>query len=276
MSYSHASRHRAGGMSTTAIAAKVAFASAALAAAASFARLAVPQLVSVAGAVLPRVMAVARFWLAPPYLFVTVHLIILVIWKLSDHKHFQAAQAHHKDPWPAAQHAPHPPAAAVPAAAAEEAAPAIRAKAGFGYCEPLEPEASPEYSPDSGGGESCVTTESDEDASSAPSYVTDARRSLAPAHEHSVLERELSLPPQTVEFDGEGEGEGGDDDLDATWNAIMQKTRPAAAAPAPSPPPPVQPSPPPPRARDPSVGAEEMNRRFDDFIKKNRHSFGRQ
>uniref|UniRef100_A0A0A9FBH5 Uncharacterized protein n=1 Tax=Arundo donax TaxID=35708 RepID=A0A0A9FBH5_ARUDO len=57
----------------------------------------------------------------------------------------------------------------------------------------------------------------------------------------------------------------------------MQKTRPAAAAPAPAlaPPPPAQQSPPP-RERDPSVGAEEMNRRFDDFIKKNRNSFGRQ
>ncbi|XP_062227146.1 actin cytoskeleton-regulatory complex protein pan1-like [Phragmites australis] len=270
MSYSYASRHRGPGMSTsTLLAAKVAFASAALAAAASFARLAVPQLVSVAGAVFPRVWAIVRFWLTPPYLFVTVHLIILVIWKLSDHRHFQA-QAHHRDPWPVAQHTPHPPAAAVPAV--EEAAPAVRAKEEFdssaGYDEPLEPE----FSPDSGGGESCVTTESDEDASSAPSsYLVDARRSVAPAQEHAVLERELSLPPQTVDFDGEG-----DDDLDATWNAIMQKTRPAPAAPAPAPPPPAQQPPPPPRARDPSVGAEEMNRRFDDFIKKNRHSFGRQ
>ncbi|XP_062186095.1 uncharacterized protein LOC133889663 [Phragmites australis] len=269
MSYSYASRHR-GGTSTTMLAAKVAFASAALAAAASFARLAVPQLMSVAGAVFPRVWAVARFWLAPPYLFVTVHLIILVIWKLSDHKHFQT-HAHHKDPWPASHHTPHPPAAAVPDA--EVASPAVRAKEEFnssaGYDEPLEPE----FSPDSGGGESsCVTTESDEDASSHPSYLVDARRRVAPAHQHAVLERELSLPTQTVDCDGDG----GDDDLDATWNAIMQKTRPAAAAPAPAPPPPEQKSPPPPpRARDPSVDAEEMNRRFDDFIKKNRHSFGR-
>ena len=107
MSSAYASRHRgSSGMSTTTVlAAKVAFASAALAAAASFARLAVPQLVSVAGAVLPRAWTVARFWLVPPYLFVTVHLIILVIWKLSDHKHFHQAQApHHKDPWPVSQH----------------------------------------------------------------------------------------------------------------------------------------------------------------------------
>lgn len=253
---------------TTVLAAKVALASAVLAAAASLARLAVPRLVSVAGAVLPRAWAVARLWLVPPYLFVTVHLIILVIWKLSDHRHFQQA-AQQKDPWPVA-----PPPAAVHGHAAEvaaaAAAPAVKAKedlgSSAGYGEPLEAV----FSPDSGGGESCVTTESDEDASSSPSpssYTADVRRSLAPAQERAVLlEREPSLPSQALDGDG-------DDDLDATWNAIMQKTRPAA-------PPPAQTSPkqrpPPPRARDPSVGAEEMNRRFDDFIKKNRNSFGRQ
>ncbi|XP_066346495.1 uncharacterized protein [Miscanthus floridulus] len=272
MSYGHASRHRGGGMpATTVLAAKVALASAALAAAAALARLAVPRLVSVAGAVLPRAWAVARLWLVPPYLFVTVHLIILVIWKLSDHRHFQQA-AQHKDPWPVAQ-PQHTALAALHGHAAEvAAAPAVKAKEDFGspagYSEPLEAE----FSPDSGGGESCVTTESDEDASSSPSpssYVADVRRSLAPAQEHAVLlEREPSLPSQAVDADG-------DDDLDATWNAIMQKTRPAATPPAQHQQPPQQ-LPPPPRARDPSVGAEEMNRRFDDFIKKNRNSFGRQ
>jgi hypothetical protein len=249
MSQSDASRHRGagGGMSpTTLLAAKVAFAAAA---AASAARLAAPHAVSAAGAVVPRVWAVARFWLAPPYLFVTVHLIILVIWKLSDHKqHFQA-QAHHKDhPWPVAH--PPPPAVAV----AKEAE--FDAYGAGGHVD--RDYSSPEFSPDSGG-DSCVTTESDEDASSSSYYYysVEARtttRSVPPAQERAaVLERESS---QTVD--------DGDDDLDATWNAIMQKTRSA------------RPPPPPPRARDPSVGAEEMNRRFDDFIKKNRHSFGRQ
>ncbi|KAF8660424.1 hypothetical protein HU200_058008 [Digitaria exilis] len=284
MSSAYASRHRGGGMSaTTVVAAKVAFASAALAAAASVARLAVPHLVSVAGAVLPRAWAVARFWLVPPYLFVTVHLIILVIWKLSDHKHFHHQAQAHKDPWPVVAHHASPPAGVVPTA--DVTAPAVKAKGEFddvsdsGYGEPMVDH---DFSPDSGGGESCITTESDEDASSSPSYsVTDVRRSLAPAKERAVvLERELSPPSQTVDCDVDG-----DDDLDATWKAIMQKTRPAAAAAAPSPsqstarPPAEQqrsPQRPPPRARDPSVGAEEMNRRFDDFIKKNRNSFGRQ
>lgn len=275
MSYSYASRRPGGGggLATTLLAAKVAFASAALAGAASFVRLAVPQLVSAASAFFPSLWAAARVWLVPPYLFVTVHLIILVIWKLSDHKHFQAQQ--HKDPWH--HHPSHSPPVAVPAA--EDATSVVNPKEEFvaaaEYGEPLEPV--PEISSDSGGGESCVTTESDdyEDAPSATSYLADARRSLAPAQEHAVLERELSPPPPAVaatavDFRVDDDD---DDDLDATWKAIMQKTRPEAAeAPAA---PPAQPSPPK-TARDPSVGAEEMNKRFDDFIKKNRHSFRRQ
>jgi hypothetical protein len=234
---------------TTLLAAKVALAAAA---AGSAARLAAPHVVAATGAVVPRVWAVARFWLAPPYLLVTVHLIILVIWKLSDRKqHFQA------HPWPVA----HPP----PPAGAEEAV-TVAKEAEFdahgtgGHVDRDYP--SPEFSPDSGGGgaDSCVTTESDEDASSSSYHyysveATTTTSSVPPEQERAaVLEREPSLT--TVE-------DGDDDDLDATWNAIMQKTRSARQSP-------------PPRARDPSVGAEEMNRRFDDFIKKNRHSFGRQ
>ncbi|KAL5213727.1 hypothetical protein ABZP36_002879 [Zizania latifolia] len=281
MSYSYASRRRGGGgggLVTTLLAAKVVFALAALAAATSFARLAVPQLVAVAGAVFPRVWAAARVWLVPPYLFVTVHLIIVVIWKLSDNKHFQTQQQQQlKDPWP--HHPPHPPPVAVPAA--EDAPSLVKPEEEFGVAAEYgglpESEASPEISLDSGGGESCVTTEADEDASSAASYISDGRRSLAPAQEHSVLEREFSLPSPVAATAVDSGGDDSDDDLDATWKAIMQKTRPAAAAAAMAPPPAQKtpPPPPPPRARDPSVGAEEMNRRFDDFIKKNRHSFGR-
>jgi hypothetical protein len=304
MSHSHASRHRAGGMSsTTLLAGKVAFASAA---AAFLARMAVPHLVSAAGAVAPRVWAVARFWLAPPYLFVTVHIIILAIWKLSDHKHFQAQ--HKDDPWPAVAHQ-HPPVLAVHGAVEEVKSKEAEFGAYGGHMLEHNSEFSPdsgghvlehnsefspdsgghmleqnsdfspdsgghmlehnsEFSPDSVGGDSCVTTEeSDEDASSAPSYSSsvETRRSvvIAPA-----VQQEREISQQAV--DGAGEGDD-DDDLDATWNAIIQKTRSTPAAPTTPP----QQSPPP-RARDPSVGAEEMNRRFDDFIKKNRTSFGRQ
>lgn len=261
MSHSHASRHRAGGMSsTTLLAGKVAFASAA---AAFLARMAVPHLVSAAGAVAPRVWAVARFWLAPPYLFVTVHIIILAIWKLSDHKHFQQAQAQHKDdPWPAVAHQHPPPVLLAVHAAVGE----VKSKEEEFGAHMLVVHDS-EFSPDSGGGHSCVTTEeeSDEDASSAPSSYhssVETRRSVVVA---PAVRQEREPSPSSQQAGGD------DDDLDATWSAIMQKTRSARTAPTTPP----QQSPPP-RARDPSVGAEEMNRRFDDFIRKNRTSFGRQ
>ncbi|KAM3298867.1 hypothetical protein ACQJBY_040384 [Aegilops geniculata] len=308
MSGSYSSRLRAGGGggglgATTVLAAKVAFASAALAAAACM----VPQLVSAADAFLWKL-----------YLFVTVHVIIFVIWKLSDSKHFHAAQ--HKDPWaPSPLH--HPAAAVPPLLMMEQAVPApVKRKVDFAPAPAVVSSAPAEVyrvpppvsrwheaadsavvedvvSPVSCGGESCVTTESEEDASAAAAsaYIAtaDEGRSvspgLAPARERAVLERGISLPPRKAttptdeHFDSaDNNHDGGDDDLDATWNAIMQKTRPATApasstssppAPRSSPP---RPTPSPrPRAREPSVGAAELSKRSEDFIKKIHNSFGR-
>ncbi|AQK40891.1 Phytochrome B [Zea mays] len=89
------------------------------------------------------------------------------------------------------------------------------------YGQPLQAEFS-SPSPDSGGG-SCVTTESDEDASSPSPDVVRRSLALAPQERAVLLEREHSLPPSQA-VDGDD-----DDDLDATWNAIMQKTRPSVA-----------------------------------------------
>ncbi|VAH54311.1 unnamed protein product [Triticum turgidum subsp. durum] len=307
MSGSYSSRLRAGGGggglgATTVLAAKVAFASAALAAAACM----VPQLVSGADEFLWKL-----------YLFVTVHVIIFVIWKLSDSKHFHAAQQH-KDPWaPSPLH--HPAAAAPPLMTEQAVLASVRRKVEFAPAPAVVSAAPAEVyrvsppvsrwheaadsavveevvSPVSCGGESCVTTESEEEASSAAASVyiatADASRSvspgLAPARERAVLERGISLPPRKAtaptdeHLDDADNHDGGDDDLDATWNAIMQKTRPATApaasttsppAPRSSPP---RPSPSPrPRAREPSVGAAELSKRSEDFIKKIHNSFGR-
>uniref|UniRef100_A0A0E0MXD9 Uncharacterized protein n=1 Tax=Oryza rufipogon TaxID=4529 RepID=A0A0E0MXD9_ORYRU len=146
-----------------------------------------------------------------------MHLIILVIWKLSDHKHFQAQQQQLKDPCPHL-HPAVPMAAVLPAAAEDAPSLVVKPKEEFNI------------SPDSGGGESCVTTESDEDASTAASYTSDARQSLAPPpQKHSVLEQKFSLPLPGVAETALDSGRD-DDDLDAMWNAIMQKTRPATAS----------------------------------------------
>jgi hypothetical protein len=144
-------------------------------------------------------------------------------------------------------------------------------------------------SPGSCGGVSCVTTESEEGESSAAvtssAYVAaaDTMQSVASARERVFVERGLSLPPPpemvaTAEYfdDADHDHASGDDDLDATWNAIMQKTRPATVPALSSSSKASRSSPPRPRAREPSVGAVELSRRSDDFIKKIHHSFGRQ
>jgi hypothetical protein len=300
MSGSYSSRLRGGGAggslgATTLLAAKVAFASAALAAAASLARVAIPQLVSGADAFLWKL-----------YLFVTVHVIIFVIWKLSDNKHYNASA--HKDPWAPVPHHPAP-----PLLTEEVVRPAMKRKVEFApadnvvrggeeYRVPLplplsrlheavSPAEEGVVSQGSCGGESCVTTttESDEDESYAAvtssAYVAAASttQSVASARERVFVERELSLSPPpamvaTAEYldDADHDHASGDNDLDTTWNAIMQRTRPATAPALSSSPNAPRSSPPRPRAREPSVGAVELSRRSDDFIKKIHHSFGRQ
>uniref|UniRef100_A0ACD5Z1I5 Uncharacterized protein n=1 Tax=Avena sativa TaxID=4498 RepID=A0ACD5Z1I5_AVESA len=297
MSGSYSSRLRGGGLgATTALAAKVALASAALAAAASLARMAVPLLVSCADAFLWKL-----------YLLVTVHVIIFVIWKLSDNKHFHAQQ--HKDPWAPTPHHPAP-----PLQTEQVILSSMKRKVEFTptadvvRCEEfrvpppvsrphLEASVSPVndgvVSSGSFSGESCVTTESEEDAASsavaASAYVgvVKSRRNVAPApslvRERTVVDPDLSLrPPQSMavadeHFDGaDYDSVGGDDDLDATWNAIMQKTRPATAPSLSSSSPPTSRSSPRPKAREPSVGAAELSKRSEDFINRIHHSFGRQ
>ncbi|XP_074586432.1 uncharacterized protein LOC141842117 [Curcuma longa] len=49
-------------------------------------RVAVPAAAEALAVAFPGYRAALRSWLAPPYLFVAVHLIIFVIWKLSDQK----------------------------------------------------------------------------------------------------------------------------------------------------------------------------------------------
>ncbi|CAM0901708.1 unnamed protein product [Alopecurus aequalis] len=244
MSGSYSSRLRAGaggGLgATTLLAAKVAFASAALAAAASLARVALPQLVSGADAFLSKL-----------FLFVTIHVIIFVIWKLSDNKHFHAPA--HKDPWAPTPHHPAPPLLTeelvlstlkrkvefAPVGATAEVnrvpPPVSRPHIPDDAC-PMDEGV---VSPGSCGGESCVTTESEEDYASAAYFAAaDSRRSVAPApiRERAVVDRAVSLPPTPAmaatdeHLDGaDHEDADNDDDLDATWNAIMQKTRPATA-----------------------------------------------
>ncbi|XP_047063482.1 uncharacterized protein LOC124671096 [Lolium rigidum] len=219
MSSSYSSRLRGGGAggglgATTLLAAKVAFASGALAAAVSLARAALPQLVSGADAFLWKL-----------YLFITVHVIIFVIWKLSNNKHFQAAAQQHKDPWAPVPHHPAP-----PLLTEDLVRPSMKCKVEFAPAEKyrvpqlheaVSPVEQGVVSPGSCCDESCVTTESEEDESYAA--VTSSLPPTAYTRGAMVAAAEY--------FDDAGHDVAtGDDDLDATWNAIMQRTRPAISS----------------------------------------------
>ncbi|XP_020080036.1 uncharacterized protein LOC109703723 [Ananas comosus] len=114
----------------------------------------------ISGAVVPGTRGSARAWLVPPYLFITVHLIILVIWRLSDHKL-------HRD------HSPPP---------AQEAAeePAAKPRDLARKPTPESWHEDPAPPPESSESSSCVTTESDE-GSTASSRVLGLKRSVKPS-----------------------------------------------------------------------------------------------
>ncbi|XP_072995200.1 uncharacterized protein [Typha latifolia] len=190
----------------------------------------------------------SRFW-APPYLFVAVHFIILVIWKLSDQKH------HHHDQ---IQYAPIPDEKAKVLVVQDPPVPIPRnstpefwreislvsgeIKAGSGAGEP-DPGGPPKSE------ESCVTLESD--AASTAESRSEAEKSVETAAADEVVNGES---------------------MEATWKAIMERSaRPVTAAAAEVEVEVAAPPPTPARARrkEESVGADEMNRRFEDFIKKN-------
>lgn len=110
--------------------------------------------------------------------------------------------------------------------------------------------------------ESCLTKEKSEEKSTASSHL-EMRRSerpqLAPKREivrrQKPAREEPSPSPAVVE---EGEVDV-DDSMDATWKTIMEST-----------PRPVVPTTNRAKETETSVGADEMNRRFEDFIKKSR------
>uniref|UniRef100_A0ACD5WML6 Uncharacterized protein n=1 Tax=Avena sativa TaxID=4498 RepID=A0ACD5WML6_AVESA len=230
------------------------------------------------------------------YLFVTVHVIIFVIWKLSDYKHFNGAA--HKDPWSPVPHHPAPTLLTKEVVLKSmnrkvEFAPAADVVRGEEFRVPppvvsrthLEAAASlvsdGVVSPSSRSVESCVTTEAEEDSASsavaASAYVgvVNSRRNVAPAPSPV---RALSLRPRQAmaATDEHFDGADHDDDLDATWNAIMERTRPATAPSLSTSPRAASRSSPRPRAREPSVGAAELSKRSEEFINKIHHSFGRQ
>ncbi|KAG6508980.1 ESX-1 secretion-associated protein EspI-like [Zingiber officinale] len=264
----------------------------------SVVRLAVPPAAGVLAPALPRLWASLCSCLSPPYLFVVIHLIVLVIWKLSDQKH---------------HHGPPEATEAVKIKAFESAPPPPAAQA-----VPLSPRPTPAtpkpLDPDSDGDPLDKEAESSEENDSMeatwkaimektprggenpgprrpppppspPPEATEAVKIKSfesapppPAAQAAPLSpRPTPATPKPLDPDSDGnpldkeaESSEENDSMEATWKAIMEKTPRGGENPGPRRPPPP-PSPPTAaiRARLPSVtGRDELNRRFDDFIKK--------
>ncbi|CAL9756204.1 unnamed protein product [Musa acuminata subsp. burmannicoides] len=190
-------------------------------------RLAVPPAAGVLASALPRFWASLCSWLVPPYLFVVIHLIILVIWKLSDQK--QQLQEEK------------PPVGVGDVKAKTFTAPELVVGSGAG--EPSDPP-------------------TEEKPAASSSFGINTR--TEPSRETSDVSDELETAAAAA-----SENAVDIDSMDATWKAIMKKSpsrgweKPGGREPRPSEKVAI-------RWREPSAtGRDELNRRFDDFIRKN-------
>ncbi|KAJ1694499.1 hypothetical protein LUZ63_011197 [Rhynchospora breviuscula] len=261
------------------------------------AMLSIPHISGLSVALL-EIWTVLSAWLAPPYLFIAVHFIILVIWKLDQKPPRDHPWAPHQNQQPVVKPKqqlsreispeisggipnkaedwapPGEPAVTVPKYnLSGEVSPGILREEPdqrFQWDPPAEQtlpkqrlfrEISPKKkSPNvsrrgSVSNESCLTEE-ESTASSRFEIRRSERLQMVPDREIvRQLEPEEEEEPAVIE---EGEVDV-DDSMDATWKAIMGKTpRPVVPTPTRAP------------EMEASVGADEMNRRFEDFIKKSR------
>ncbi|XP_019710870.2 uncharacterized protein [Elaeis guineensis] len=249
------------GYQTAIFAAKVAFLLAGILSIAAVARIAVPYAASLLASAVPRTWDALSTWLVPPYLFITVHLIIIVIWKLSDHKHH-----HQTHSWPADDMSPDAPQPLKPkylGAAPLLTKPSPEIWREFSHHPPESEAATPAMAkepadPSPPSDASCLTTESDE--KSTASSRLDIKKSIvsAPESVEPVEEEEEEAPVPVLEIEE-------NNSMDDTWKAIMQRSsssRSEAAAGRGIRLPEVV------RAAPVVADPDEMNRRFEDFIKK--------
>ncbi|CAL9042341.1 unnamed protein product [Musa banksii] len=222
---------------------------------------AVPVAAGALASAVPGFWGSLRSWLARPYLFIAVHFIILVIWKLSDQK--QQQHQHHCEEWAVEEHitdSGNP--AKVESFNRSHTAPLLRkptpeiwpsaTKVGVPSVDPGESSTSEA---------SCITTESSERSTASSAFM--AKKSAEPESKSSITmmeEEDEAVAVATV-------AGMANDSMEVTWKAIAKKSSRAAAVPpaaAKSSQHARQPEPPP-----PSTGHDDLNRRFDDFIKKN-------
>lgn len=219
---------------------------------------AIPFVFGFLGSAVPRLWVYVRSATAPPYLFLAINFIILTIWKLSENRSF------YTDSLPEEDSNSNPglfslrsrdlgSAQAVQLlqkSLPEDCNKAHSISAGNGLLPDYTgEESSLAPAPES----SCLTAESEEKSISSPP---------PPPLGFSVPEPALAAMDPEREEVAMVDGRNEDDSLNATWNSIMRKSRRFPAPPA------VGKSTP--RECNPSSECnDDINQRFDDFIKKN-------
>lgn len=236
-------------------ASKIAFLLLCVLSAGAVARVAVPAAAEAVAVAFPGYRAALRSWLAPPYLFVAVHFIIFVIWRLSDQKQLQEQQG--REQWAAesrivdsgkhkkSKSLGSPPVSGIlgkpsPDTWRSEMSPSSTAAAVLAS-DPAE--SSPSDA-------SCLTTDADEVYAVSSAVMVKGR-----------LEEDSNSSVKEEEEEGEAAaGEIANESMETTWKVFMENTPRSPAMsrrklrqPAEAP---------------PSATTDEFNRRIDDFIKK--------
>ncbi|XP_074580415.1 uncharacterized protein LOC141836849 [Curcuma longa] len=211
------------------------------------ARAAVPATAGALSSSLPGLWAYLRYLLAPPYLFIAVHFMILVIWKLSNQKQ----QEQQREQWPAEEPGSDP--TKIKPFDYSHSYELIRNPSPEICCHeiPLSPSTEAISSPDpaestSSSDISCLTSDSVERSTASSAFAV--KKIAEPEPERCITEEEdeeLAAALATAGIENNS--------MEMTWKAIMEKS----TRPFPSPPP------------SSSVGQDDITQRFDDFIKKN-------
>ncbi|XP_042446335.1 uncharacterized protein LOC122031266 [Zingiber officinale] len=200
----------------------------------------------------PRGLRAAHLsWIRPPHLFITVHFIILVNWKLSDQKQ-------QREQWSAEEFGDPE---MVKSFDNSRSSNINRKPSPDIWSDEISQSASPDLAESSQSYASCLTIDSVERSSA--SSVSSIKKSAEPESDRgTTVEEEEDLATAIAGVEN--------DSMEVTWKAIIDKPSRTAA-------PPSEVASPSPSRRDyrrvdplpPPVGHAELTQRFDEFIKKN-------
>lgn len=212
------------------------------------ARAAIPAAAAALYSALPRLWESLRSWFSPPYLFVAVHFMILVIWKLSVRK--QQQQQQQSERWSATEPGGDP--IKIKSFDRVHAYEFNQNPSPVIHCDEISlpsPSAAISSPESSSSNISCLTLDSAE--SSTDSSVFPLKKAIEPDPKRCITEeedKELVTALETAGIEN--------DSMEATWKAIEERSSRVSAWPLPAPP-------------SSFVGDDDLTQRFEAFIKKN-------